>query len=130
MDEWVCAACGTQNAASLHQCLGCNTHRPLPTLVLSADNGGPVLRTTQRLWVGRALLAQFGDDARYAAEPQFELVPDINAGGWRVLPTHAARNHTCYGGVPLNPGGVILDDGGVIELGPGKLHLRVRLERT
>lgn len=96
--------------------------------MLTCRTGGQTLRTTQLLRVGQKLLQRFGEDARYASEAQFELVPDPDAGVWKVLPVPGTRNATCYAGVKLDAAGAVLATGGVIELGPGKLRLHVELE--
>jgi hypothetical protein len=126
--SWVCKDCGTQNEGKALRCLGCGKTAPLLPVVLTCPTSGHFLRTSQRLRVGRALLARFGADAKFASEPQFELIPDLEAGTWRVVTCAAARNRTCYAGAPVESEGVVLEVGGMIELGPGKLRLRVGLE--
>lgn len=128
MAGWACPECGTQNDAKATRCIGCGKAARLPPIVLRGTDRGANLRTSQPLRVGRALLARFGEDSGYAAEPQFELVSDADAGVWRVLPIQGTKNATCYAGVKLDSNGAILATGGVIEIGPGKLKLRVELE--
>ena len=127
-DAKACPGCGTANGAAAVACMGCGVPLRLPPLRLVGLGGGPSLRTTQPLKVGRALLKQFGADSQFAAEPQFELVPDVEARAWRVLACAGARNATCYAGVPVGPDGALVETGGVVEIGPGKLKLRVELE--
>lgn len=126
--DWACPDCGIPYKAGDHRCLGCGKAARLRPIVLFGRDRSATLRTSQPLRVGRSLLARFGDESGYAAEPQFELVPDADARAWRVLPIPGTKNATCYGGTKLDSNGAVLESGGVIELGPGKLRLRIELE--
>lgn len=131
--DWACGVCGTVNKGNTTgRCLGCGDNVALPPLALVCPTTGAVLKTGQQLQVGQALLKRygFGGEAAYASEPQFELVPDRENQVWRVFPVASARNATCYNGARLAPSGAVLAAGGVIELGPGKLRLRVELEKA
>ena len=127
-DSWQCRGCGTTNLPLEFQCLGCGT-AVSARIVLTSMSTGIVLDTSQPLKVGRVLLRTLDqDDAKYIAEPQFELVRDGTDGSWRIVPAPGTPNKTCYGGVPLDSKGQALAAEGIIEIGPGKMKLRVSFE--
>ncbi|HOI54326.1 MAG TPA: FHA domain-containing protein [Phycisphaerae bacterium] len=126
---WKCAKCGfSANVDGAAMCSGCGDVR-LGRLVLVSEETGQQIVMSVDTTVGRGLLRTFaGDDARYAAEPQFRVTRDVAVGKWTASPAAGTKNATCVDGVPLGDAPVPLGEGSVISIGPDKMRLAVKIE--
>jgi hypothetical protein len=128
-DAWKCEQCGHENAGGDARCASCGLATVSRRLRLICSATGQSLVTTQTLRIGSALLKRFGDEAVYASEPQFELRRDVSVGAWTLAHCSGAKNATCLAGLRLVNGVAMpLKTGDIVEIGPGKLKMRVELE--
>jgi serine/threonine protein kinase len=102
--------------------------RAVGRLVLVGSEGQEI-RTSQQLFVGRALVKGMGDDAKYVADTQFRL--ERAEDGWYVEPILPTPNQTLLNGKRLT-GKVRVVEGDVIAVGKEeknvvKLPLTVRI---
>ena len=83
--------------------------------VLKLVNGtGAPLEISITTPVGKPLLRGFGSDSEYADGEQFVL--ETRDGGWFIVPTATAKNHTLLNGSRLDTA-IQLQDGDTIALG-------------
>lgn len=127
---WKCPQCGfVQADAAVARCEACGFVRGGGRLVLVAEGTGKRLTVGVDTSVGKHLLRTFaGDDHVYAADPQFLLARDPDAGGWSIAPAPGATNPTFLNGAALGTGPAPLPPGAVISIGPTRLRLRVENE--
>ena len=79
--------------------------------------------------LGKQNLAKLvGDEAQYAAAPQFLLKRDAGTGRWNVSHASGAKNPTFVNGVQLADVPAVISDGDVISVGPEKAKVHVRIE--
>ncbi len=111
-----CPTCGHPNMPACVSLVSARTGR-------AADIG-----SSTRL--GRAVFKQrfADDDARFAAEEQFEIVRDTDTALWVVRPIEGARNPTHYNGAVVPPDGCELAEGGVLTVGKSKMRLTVKFK--
>lgn len=126
-EQWNCKGCGIVNHQSALRCMGCGM-ATVTHIILTCEATGEELQTSQNLTIGRALLTRLGPEAKYAAEPQFHLERNADSGIWFVHPIAGTPNKTYSGGLLLTESGATLEPGCIIEIGPGKMKLHVRLE--
>jgi hypothetical protein len=125
---WQCPNDGlVWDRSKYRKCPTCGyANMPACVSLVSARTGrGADIAASTRL--GRAVFQQrFGDeDARFAADEQFEIVRDTDTAAWLVRPLAGARNPTHYDGAVVPPGGCELSAGGVITVGRSKMPLTV-----
>ncbi len=77
--------------------------------------------------VGRYLLAFAGEDARFAANPQFRLQRHSGLKSWAVVHDAAARNPTFLNGLALPAEAAAVKTGDVLSVGPERIPLRVEI---
>lgn len=124
---WRCAKCGTENAAALRSCKGCQVSPLPPAIELRSGVTNKELRLEDGMRVGRAEFRDvFGlPEAGLAAADQFEVVRDEAKGAWLVRPVGATRPPTWYDGKPVGAEGREVAADGVISVA-GRLELTVR----
>jgi hypothetical protein len=125
---WKCPNDGLEwDLSKYRKCPTCGyLNVPACVSLVSARSGkGADIGTSTRL--GRAVFRQrfADDDARFAADEQFEIVRDTEAAAWLVRPVAGVRNATHYNGAVVPPGGCELTEGGVITVGKSKMRLTV-----
>lgn len=128
--QWKCPTCGYDNTNSSTECGGgCGTFHSPARLILTCKRTGLTIRMHTHTHVGRALLRRIDhEEAVYASEPQFELMPDPRSGQW-LLRHHAnARNPTYHNGQPAPTHAVPVGSGDSLSLGPSYLLLTITLE--
>ena len=129
--SWTCPSCGVDNALSAATCAICMRPQKVITVVLTSAATGLARVVRIPTVFGRRLLAILaGDDARFASEPQFDLLRDEAGTGWLVRHHQDARNPTFYDGAAVGPIPVPIGDGGTLSIGPTRLRLIVRLESS
>jgi hypothetical protein len=126
-EQWNCKECGIVNQRSALRCMGCGI-ATVTHIILTCEATGEELQTSQKLTIGRALLTKLGPEAKYAAEPQFHLERNTETGIWCVYPIPGTPNKTYTNALVLTESGATLEPGFIIEIGPGKMKLLVRLE--
>jgi hypothetical protein len=129
---WKCPNDGLEwDRSKYRKCPTCG-HPNMPACVTleSANTGkGADIRASTKL--GRAVFAQrfADDDAKFAADEQFEIVrDDVVAVAWVIRPVAGTKNPTCYNGEEVPPGGCELAEGGVITVGRSRMRLTVRFK--
>lgn len=108
---WTCPSCGLDGLEDgVSRCPGCGfSKRSFPNL--TGASGSFVLKTS--LVFGRKNLASLvGDDAVFAADKQFELVPEGEA--WMIRAFPGTKNATAINGVEVPDLGQPIKDGDVI----------------
>lgn len=132
MATWICPEDGTENPGAEKRCLVCR-HPNLPrVVVLTSVATGKEAEFTEAKKFGKAVFTHrfAADDAKYAADLQFEILRDDDRVAWVVRPCTGTPNKTCYDGFPVPAEGVELTDGGVISLGKTKMKLKVRFRKN
>jgi hypothetical protein len=132
MATWICPEDGTENPLAEKRCLVCR-HPNLPRfVVLESLATGREAEFTEAVKFGKAVFThRFADeDAKYAAELQFEVLRDNDRVAWVVRPFPATPNPTFYNGRPVPADGAELADGGVISITKSKMRLKVRFKRN
>lgn len=108
---WTCPSCGLDGLEDgVSRCPGCGfSKRSFPNL--SGTSGSFTLKTS--LVFGRKNLASLaGDDAVFAADKQFELLPEGEA--WMIRAFPGTKNATALNGVEVSDSGQPIKDGDVI----------------
>ena len=127
--SWKCPQCGVENDKNADVCAGMCGFMRLSRIVLTAASGKKI-RFNMNTEVGRAGLQKLGgEDAKFASQPQFELLRDVGKPGWLVKHKPSATNPTCLNSNSLGADPQPLHDGDVISIGPKRLMLQVCLER-
>jgi hypothetical protein len=95
----------------------------------SANTGkGADIGASTRL--GKAVFTQrfADDDAKFAADEQFEIVRDETVAAWMIRPIAGTKNPTYYNGSEVPSTGCELADGGIITVGRSRMKLKVTLK--
>ena len=128
---WRCPNDGLEwDRSKYRKCPTCGyVNMPKCVTLESANTGrGADIGASTRL--GKAVFTQrfADDDAKFAADEQFEIIRDETvAFAWLIRPIAGTRNPTYYNGTEVPPTGCELADGGVITVGRSRMKLTVRL---
>lgn len=85
----------------------------VPALVLAGDNGRELVFTITGL-VGKAMVAPFGDDAKFVDAAQFRVERSVD--GWRICHCAEAANETLVNGAAVSEP-VLLRNGDIVAVG-------------
>ena len=114
---WECPDCSfSENSNETIECVGCGFLLFQPLKLVSEDTGET--RTFKlQLELGRGLLKTFaGDDAQYAAEPQFRIFPN-SSKEWVLEKIPRLTNPTLHNGVEPTDDQVVLKNNDIISIG-------------
>lgn len=126
---WKCPEDGYDNEDTSTACGSCGYSRMARRLVLTSSATGQQKGMSISTQVGKGALLSFaGDEARYASDPQFEVIKDTGRGLWAIKHHPSATNPTFYNGTALGAEEKTLEKEGVITIGPEKMKLVVTLE--
>lgn len=128
---WKCPQCGMQNDESEDACVGMCGHMRLSRLVLTAVVSGYEMRFNVDSEVGRTGLQKAaGEEARFASQPQFKVFRAPGNPVWLISHCASATNPTFLNGKALGTDAQPLGDSDTVSVGPKRLVLKVRKERS
>jgi len=129
--SWKCPQCGMQNDDAEDACVGMCGHMRLSRLVLTAVASGHEMRFNVDTEVGRTGLQKAaGEEAKFASQPQFKVFRASGKPGWLISHCATATNPTFLNGKAVGAEAQLLRDSDTVSIGPKRLVLKVRTEKS